>query len=290
MLRLLSNVFTVFLALQNAQAQIAFTDLPCTARQPKVVGGSEAARNELPHMVSLMRRGGHFCGGTIIHERWILTAGHCTCNGLQKFMKPAQIQGVVGMHSIKEYQAGQNSLAEGQDTLRVDFKSIVPHPQYDCHNVKHDIALLEVLQPIGFTAHIQPSCVSSEREESRSLELEYGTVFGWGWTQENQSEGDRSDVLRKATIQIWNNDECERSYRAQGKSNTIGDTQLCAGYENGQIDACWADSGGPLMSKKHYLLGVVSTGIGCARPGLPGIYTRVSKYVKWIQNVLSNNK
>lgn len=73
----------------------------------------------------------------------------------------------------------------------------------------------------------------------RSLEQEYGTVSGWGWTHENQAEGDRSDVLRKASVKIWSNEDCERSYRSQGKSNTIGDTQLCAGYENGQIDSCW---------------------------------------------------
>jgi len=51
-----------------------------------------------------------------------------------------------------------------------------------------------------------------------------------------------------------------------------------------------ADSGGPLMSKEHHLVGVVSTGIGCARPGLPGIYTRVSKYVSWMQNVIGGRK
>ncbi|KAH8371938.1 hypothetical protein KR093_009372, partial [Drosophila rubida] len=259
---------------------------PCTARNPKIVGGNEAERNEMPFMVSLMRRGGHFCGGTILHERWILTAGHCICNGLQKFMKPAQIQGVVGLHSIREYL---NGIGNGPDALRVDFKSIVPHPQYDCTKVQHDIALLELVQPISFTAHIQPSCVSSGHEQ-RSLEQEFATVSGWGWTHENQAEGDRADVLRKATVKIWNNAECERSYRALGKSNSISDTQLCAGYENGQIDSCWADSGGPLMSKEHHLLGVVSTGIGCARPGLPGIYTRVSKYVDWLQHVINKHQ
>ncbi|EDW70369.2 uncharacterized protein Dvir_GJ11575 [Drosophila virilis] len=263
-----------------------FTSVPCSVRNPKIVGGSVAERHEMPFMVSLMRRGGHFCGGTIIHERWILTAGHCICNGLQKFMKPAQIQGVVGLHSIREYL---NGVGNGPDALRVDFRSIVPHPQYDCNNVQHDIALLEVVQPMGFTAYIQPSCLSS-REEQQSLVPEYGTVSGWGWTNENQAEGERADVLRKATVKIWNNKACEHSYRALGKSNSITDTQMCAGYENGQIDSCWADSGGPLMSKEHYLLGVVSTGIGCARPGLPGIYTRVSKYVTWMENVIGKRR
>ncbi|KAH8234610.1 hypothetical protein KR032_000584 [Drosophila birchii] len=281
-------IFVVLLLclMRCGRAQIAFTNQPCTVRNPKIVGGSEAERNEMPFMVSLMRRGGHFCGGTIISERWILTAGHCICNGLQQFMKPAQIQGVVGLHSIKEYL---NGIGNGPDALRVDFKNIVAHPKYDCNDVKHDIALLELVQPIQFTAHIQPSCVGSDKGH-RSLEEEYGTVSGWGWTHENQAENDRSDILRKATVKIWNNEACERSYRALGKSNTIGDTQLCAGYENGQIDSCWADSGGPLMSKEHHLVGVVSTGIGCARPGLPGIYTRVSKYVSWMQHVIGSRK
>ncbi|XP_030380037.1 transmembrane protease serine 9 [Scaptodrosophila lebanonensis] len=278
-------ILVLVLILKHAQAQIAFTNLPCTTRIPKIVGGSEAERNEMPFMVSLTRRGGHFCGGTIIHERWILTAGHCICNGLQKIMKAGQIQGVVGLHSIREYL---NDIDVDRQALRVDFKNIVPHPNYACNNVKHDIALLELASPISFTPHIQPSCVSSEKGP-RNLEHEYATVSGWGWTQENQAEGERADVLRKATVKIWDNEACERSYHALGKSNTISDSQLCAGYENGRIDSCWADSGGPLMSKEHHLLGVVSTGIGCARPGLPGIYTRVSKYVQWIQNVINGN-
>lgn len=46
-----------------------------------------------------------------------------------------------------------------------------------------------------------------------------------------------------------------------------------------------ADSGGPLVTDGNVLIGVVSTGVGCARPGLPGIYTKVSEYVDWIQKV-----
>lgn len=49
---------------------------------------------------------------------------------------------------------------------------------------------------------------------------------------------------------------------------------MCAGKKTGGIDACWADSGGPMISNDDGLIGIVSTGIGCARPGLPGIYTR----------------
>jgi secreted trypsin-like serine protease len=57
------------------------------------------------------------------------------------------------------------------------------------------------------------------------------------------------------------------------------------------IPACWADSGGPLVSKATgNLIGIVSTGVGCARKGLPGIYTRVSRYTKWIEEHVAATK
>ncbi|KAF7634009.1 hypothetical protein LDENG_00053200, partial [Lucifuga dentata] len=45
--------------------------------------------------------------------------------------------------------------------------------------------------------------------------------------------------------------------------------------------------GGPLVTrykKTVFLLGIVSWGKGCARPGNYGIYTRVSNYLEWIHN------
>lgn len=90
-------------------------------------------------MVSLTRRGGHFCGATIIHEKWVLTAGHCVCNGLNKFMKASQIQGVMGLHSISEYLNGIHNGRDGAAPVQVNFKSIIPHPNYQCTNPKNDI-------------------------------------------------------------------------------------------------------------------------------------------------------
>lgn len=59
---------------------------------------------------------------------------------------------------------------------------------------------------------------------------------------------------------------------------------LCAGLPEGGRDACQGDSGGPL-TVANQVAGIVSWGIGCARPNLPGVYARVPFYRNWIDSV-----
>nr|CAI5866442.1 unnamed protein product [Callosobruchus analis] len=72
-------------------------------------------------------------------------------------------------------------------------------------------------------------------------------------------------------------------------SKMISDNMLCAGYpDTGKKDSCQGDSGGPLVTRKrnssrYEVIGIVSWGNGCARPGYPGVYTRVTQYVDWIK-------
>ena len=65
----------------------------------------------------------------------------------------------------------------------------------------------------------------------------------------------------------------------------ITDSMICAGYEQGEYDACQDDSGGPLVcsSNDYYalIIGVVSWGDGCGRG--PGVYARVSHVYDWIK-------
>ncbi|CAG0899025.1 unnamed protein product [Darwinula stevensoni] len=112
------------------------------------------------------------------------------------------------------------------------------------------------------------------------------TVTGWGAVGEGSS---KSKVLQGVTVPLVNYTLCSQSYLDVTTLNS--NVHICAGLDGGGKDACQGDSGGPLVQKeadgKNYLVGVVSFGLGCARPKYYGIYTRVSTYVNWIHSIVS---
>ena len=195
----------------------------------------------------------------------------------------------MGLHKISDYRK-QRGVSENFNNYihEIGFRNIIAHPEYSCSKVANDIALLELQQPIEFNKFIQPICVATKNANSHNFGYQ-AVVSGWGWTNENQNIGIRADVLQKATVDVWNNNDCQKSFRQFNAKSIITSKQMCAGKVTGGIDSCWADSGGPLVTHENVLIGVVSTGIGCARSGLPGIYTRVSEYADWIENIIAKN-
>ena len=78
------------------------------------------------------------------------------------------------------------------------------------------------------------------------------------------------------------NNVCDAAY---ARNKVHEDQMMCAGYAEGGIDACQGDSGGPMIcveNNQPVLRGVVYWGIGCARVGLYGVYTRTSSYIDWV--------
>ncbi|KAK1136041.1 hypothetical protein K0M31_000610 [Melipona bicolor] len=169
----------------------------------------------------------------------------------------------------------------------------IMHPGHKCGKYVDDIALLELARPIIWSESVKPAClpVATGKPGYSTFGGELAKVAGWGWFGEDRSKYKRADVLQKVEVRVIENSVCREWYASQGKSTRVESEQMCAGHEEGGRDSCWADSGGPLMignqPGKMMVVGVVSSGVGCARPRLPGVYTRVSEYISWItQHVL----
>lgn len=99
--------------------------------------------------------------------------------------------------------------------------------------------------------------------------------------------GPSNPILHQIFVPVLSNQQCDRTF---GKAATIDEKIICAGSLNGDKDACGGDSGGPLMHEinednnyRVYQIGIVSYGFRCAEPGYPGVYTRITAYIDWIQ-------
>jgi secreted trypsin-like serine protease len=119
------------------------------------------------------------------------------------------------------------------------------------------------------------------------------TVAGWGrlkeYSPEDSTEPPQQTMLLQVQVPIVNQDMCRKLAYTSLKAS-----QICAGdWENGGRDSCQGDSGGPIVYKNDnltMLVGIVSYGTGCAREKLPGVYTRVSSFIDWIQSIMKEDK
>ncbi len=254
----------------------------------RVMGGCVTSIDEFPWQVSLFRTGGsnqinaHFCGGSVIADRWILTAAHCIEDFVPTDPSPMAVY------------FGSTSLEEGGRI--VDVETIYAHPDYRSVG-SDDIALLELRTPIA-----APPVVLSMDIEMRGIERigSDAIVIGWGNTPgERELSGavgmkggestvqvvdvfETSPVLLGAEVPIVDNERCGER----------GDPEaICAGFRSRPIDACAGDSGGPLhvLTRQGYVqVGLVSGGTLCVDEGERfSTYTRVSAYEDWIRATMA---
>jgi transmembrane protease serine 9 len=239
--------------------------------EPRIIGGTAAAVGAYPWQVSIGLVNvppsvGHFCGGSIIDQYWIITAAHC-------------VDGTTAPNSI-QIVYGTNFLS--QDAKIVQVQQIKINEKWDRSRWDWDVALLRTAQRLE-----QPG-INLVQSPAASTLVPVGVlaiVSGWGVTQEG---GTISDVLQQVGVQVTSNEVCNSPTAYAG---AITERMLCAGFATGGRDSCQGDSGGPLMvfDRKggFALAGIVSWGEGCAHPNKVGVYTRVSEIADWVDKSLS---
>lgn len=235
-------------------------------RGSRVVGGSTVLINEYPWVVALKYRGSFYCSGSLINDRYVVTAAHCI-NGVN--------------HRRVEVELGEHdrSLPFEAITVRIPVLWWLKHPDFDSKTFNNDIALVRLSREVDYSRIIRPVCLPRPGFNYTGSQV---SVVGWGRTAE---DGPAADLLQQVRVPVLSNSACrELSYRPE----EITDNMMCAGFSNGKIDACQGDSGGPvLLSSKNgkiELIGIVSWGQGCGRAGLPGVYTRVANYLNWLEH------
>lgn len=255
----------IFLILATLTMTSAHATLPQLQVQPRIVGGIEVdpKTTDTSFIVSI----GGGCAGTIIDEKWILTAAHC-----KSLFKSSVTGGSIALR--------------GSDRVKLQIAKSYVHPKYG--NSSNDFALLELATPIDFAANPKLGKIEiadSNLESSGGLEDGMmATVYGWGVTREN---GSQPAIMRQVDVPLVSR---ERANVKESYNGEIDETMIAAGYDKGGKDSCQGDSGGPLVMKTgdtQTLIGVVSFGDGCARAKKFGIYSNVSYGNAWIRSVMN---
>ncbi|XP_075426286.1 hepatocyte growth factor activator serine protease isoform X2 [Ascaphus truei] len=235
----------------------------------RIVGGLSALPASHPWLAALYIENG-FCTGSLVQPCWVVSAAHCFAQSPTK----TRIKVVLGQHFF-------NRSTDVTQTFEVD--RYIFHDRYSVFNpTDHDIVLIKLKRKDNRcakkTQFVQTICLPGE---GISFPNDYRChISGWGHLAENADI--YSPTLQEAIIPLVADNKCSSPevYGAQ-----ISENMFCAGCFDCGLDACQGDSGGPLACERDkisYLYGIISWGDGCGRRNKPGVYTKVSNYVNWI--------
>nr|XP_033186919.1 uncharacterized protein LOC117155243 isoform X1 [Bombus vancouverensis nearcticus]XP_033186920.1 uncharacterized protein LOC117155243 isoform X1 [Bombus vancouverensis nearcticus] len=249
-------------------------------KTPSYVDG-DSEFGEYPWQVAILKKDPtesvYVCGGTLVSPRHILTAAHCV-----KTYAARDLRVRLGEWDV-------NHDVEFYPYIERDVANVHVHPEFYAGTLYNDIAILRIDHDVDFqkNPHISPACLPDKRDDfTRSR------CWTTGWGKDAFGDfGKYQNILKEVDVPVVSNPVCEQQMRRTrlGPSFNLHSGFICAGGEEGK-DACKGDGGGPMVCERNgrwQLAGIVSWGIGCGQPGVPGVYARVSYYLDWIQQIIN---
>ncbi|KAK9763056.1 hypothetical protein K7432_010617 [Basidiobolus ranarum] len=232
----------LFIVVNGAQEEIHGTIKP----QPMsyIVGGSSTTSTEFPSMAHILLSGNSRCGGAILNENWIITAGHC----LVQFSNTSTTNFVkLPVESFALVLGNTLNIK----TNTVSIKRYILHEKFDLVASKNDIGLIELSSPLQFTDNIKPAVLGSVPKANQNV-----TTVGFGETETQQ----QSPTLLKLELTIGTTDFCMKSIGETKSDPSIFCTKPVPGKA-----PCFGDSGSPVYGAGK-LIGLTSYGVNLVDP------------------------
>nr|WCD24721.1 Tyr p 3 allergen [Tyrophagus putrescentiae] len=226
-----------------------------------IVGGEAAVDGDAPHQISFEIKGLSFCGGSIISERWILTAAHCINN--DDLNNPGRLS--IRYNTLKK---------DSGEVIKV--KSLIVHEQYSNTTGDNDIALIETATPMT----LGQKNAAAAKLPAKGNDPQDGDIFISGWGKLHIDDTTTPVDLQKVTVPVIKRSVCAENWKEFNV--TITENMFCAvKMSTGSVDSCDGESGGGAIQGGE-LVGVINIGL-CGALQFPGIYARVGQYIDWIE-------
>lgn len=217
-------------------------------------------------------------GAAIIDDRWILTAAH--------------VMHGYGWASNVEVKMGMVRRVD-KEAVKGIVEEVFIHPDYVHNEVNYnnDIALIKIKR-VPINELVMPICLPGRDERYNLKTDDMGKVSGWGHKNHNPVP---TVNLQSVSLPVVDYGVCKAAYdKVIEKKLTVTENMICAGYADGGKDSCQGDSGGGFafhdaVTQSWFVGGVVSWGHGCAQAGFYGVYTKVSNYLSWIEDIMAKN-